>query len=282
MGRLMLIAHVTGDVDVRDVVVAGADAVLASPSRRLGAALRQLPADGRPEVWALVPDPFEYLRDSSEAGPMGAVLKRLRRATPGTVVRLVGQSIARTRCILAREFGALLAVLLELELAAFSGLAPTRVVLAAPWTDLALAARNRAFFEFYASYVARQRAHAGLETHNGGHLLPRLRRWGSGIGSVITAVNPKGFRMKPMMTACLAELAAGGPAVFARDVTAGGAVAVEEGVAFARASGGEGIVVEVNDSHGLDILRAYKAVLDDSVRAWPSPAKDTVPVTGAI
>jgi hypothetical protein len=281
MVRMALIAHVGGAVEVRDVIAAGAEVVLASPTARLTAAVRQLPAGTRPEIWALVPDPLEYLRDSSEAGPMGAVLKRLKRATAGTVVRLAGQSITRMPRLLAREFGALLAVLLELELAGFRGLAPSHIVLAAPWTDLALAAGNRKFFEFYGSYVAKHhRASPGLETWNGGHLLPRLREWGSGIGTVLTAVNPNGFRMKPSRSAALAEISAGGRAVFARDVTAGEAVSIEEGVAFARASGVAGIVVEVNEGRDLEVVRSCRALLSDSGSTRPPLAREAISVSG--
>jgi hypothetical protein len=245
---------------LREAQAAGAGALLAPPSAPLFKALGALAPRERPELLALVPNVVEYLRDSSETGLVGAALKRLRRANPALLARLIRHVLAHPRGILTKDFRALVAILLELELAGFSRFRPSHIVLAAPWTDLALAAGNRAFFGFYTSYIQqRHRARPCLETQNGGHLLSRLREWGIAMDTVVTALNPKGFRMKPTREACLREMARTTARIVAREVTAGGTISLEEGVAFARSSGATGVLLDLARAEDILLVRTCHA-----------------------
>jgi hypothetical protein len=234
--------------------------LLASPSALLVSALAAMKPAERPELFALVPNVSEYMRDSTEKGLVGAALKRLKRANLTILFRLFCHGVAHAPRILSYDFGALLAILLELELAGLR-LRPSAVVLAAPLTDLALAAANRDFFRFYATYVRRRhQARPCLETQNGGHLLARLRQWEVSIDSVVTPVNPKGYRMKPTKDACLAEMARTTVfSVIARDVTAGGAVSIEKGAQFAQSNGATRLVLDLASAENIAFIETHRA-----------------------
>jgi len=240
---------------------AGPAGLLATPSPAFVSALGMMTPGERPELLALVPNVTEYLRDATETGLIGAAVKRLRRANLGVLFRLIRHGVTHAPRIVSYDFAALVMILLELELAGFRGYRPSSIVLAAPLTDLALAAGNRDFFRFYASYVRkRHQAKPCLETQNGGHLLARLRQWQVSIDAVVTAVNPKGFRMKPTKDACLTEMARATTRVFAREVTAGGTVPLDEGVAFAQTHGAKGLVIDLTPTENIADFKKCRAL----------------------
>ncbi|HJQ83774.1 MAG TPA: hypothetical protein VKA21_06855, partial [Candidatus Binatia bacterium] len=146
------------------------------------------------------------------------------------------------------EFAGLLPLLLELERAALGRRPLGAVVLAAPLTDLLLAADNADFFRRHVRFVRRRfRAAAGFETSNLGHLLPRLAAWGVVPDVVIGPINPRGVLMKPSAADVIAAVAASPMPVLAKHVCAGGLVPLGEGVAWATAHGAAGVVVDLAD-----------------------------------
>ncbi len=228
---------------------AGADGVLAAPSAVTRAALS---AAGRPvPTWALLPNVPAYVRDSSEAGLVGAAVKRVKGADAGTLVRLGLTTMQHALGVVGGDFASMVPLLLELEAAALGAKHLSGVVIAAPITDVALAGRNRRFFAHLTAFIRKRfAAQAGFETHNLGHLLAHLREWGIEPDLVIGPVNPAGFMMKPTPGRALEEIAIADVPVLAKELTAGGTQALSRSAEHARASGAAGLVVDLADVQG--------------------------------
>jgi hypothetical protein len=228
---------------------AGADGVLAAPSPVTRAALT---AAGRPvPTWALLPNVPAYVRDSSEAGLVGAAVKRVKGASPGTLVRLGLTGMQHALGVVGGDFASMVPLLLELESAALGAARLEGVVVAAAITDLALAGRNRRFFAHLTAFSrARFGARAGFETHNVGHLLRSLRDWGIAPDVVIGPLNPSGFMMKPTPSRALEELAIADVPVLAKELTAGGTGDLATAAGWARGRGAHGLVVDLADVGG--------------------------------
>ena len=228
---------------------AGADGVLASPSPVIRAALT---AAGRPiPTWALLPNVPAYVRDSSEAGLVGAAVKRVKGASPATLMRLGLTGVQHALGVVGGDFASMVPLLLELEAAALGASRLEGVVIAAPITDVALAGRNRRFFFHLTTFIrARFGAKAGFETHNVGHLLGRLREWGIEPDLVIGPMNPAGFMMKPTPGVALRELAISDVPVLAKELTAGGTLDLGASARYAIQHGAHGAVVDLGDVDG--------------------------------
>lgn len=237
---------------------AGADGVLVSPSQALRLALAELKQSI--PIYGLLPNVPEYVRDSSDVGLVGAALKRVKRASPATLVRLGITGTSHALGVLGSDFAAMMPILLELEAASLGAKDLRGVVVAAPITDLALAGKHRGFFDHLVKFIhGRFRAQAGFETHNLGHLLRMLREWGVHPDLVIGPVNPRGLLMKPSPEEVLAELKKATVPVLAKELRAGGTVSLAEGAAYARAAGVHGLVPDLVDLEDLGAeLRALR------------------------
>ncbi|MFI5370118.1 MAG: hypothetical protein ACHQ52_01075 [Candidatus Eisenbacteria bacterium] len=246
-------------VTLSKALSSGADGVLVSPSQQLRGALRELKQPI--PIFGLLPNVPEYVRDSSDVGLVGAAIKRVKTASPATLVRLGLTGITHAPGILKSDFSAMVPVLLELEAAALAAKDLRGVVLAAPITDLALAGRHQRFFAHVSAFIrGRFGALAGFETHNLGHLLRALREWGVKPDFVVGPVNPRGLLMKPSAAEVLAELERATVPVLAKELRAGGTVSLEEGARFARAHGAWGLVPDLIDLDDLGTeLRALRA-----------------------
>ena len=230
-------------------LAAGAEGVLAAPSPVTRAALG---AAGRPiPTWALLPNVPAYVRDSSEAGLVGAAVKRVKGASPLTLARLGLTGMQHALGVVAGDFAGMVPLLLELENAALGAAKLEGVVIAAPITDVALAGRHRRFFFHLTAFIrARFGCQAGFETHNVGHLLFHLREWGITPDLVIGPVNSAGFMMKPTPSRALEEIAIADFPVLAKEITAGGTLDLNASGAYALEKGASGLVVDLADIGG--------------------------------
>jgi len=236
----------------------GVDGVLLTPSTSSREALSGLTR--RVPVWALVPNVPQFARDSSELGLPGAALKRLRGAAPGTFLRLGLTGASHALDVLKNDTAGMAPILIELELASLGAPHLEGVLMAATLTDLALAGGHRRFFAHVTDFVrSRYGVRAGFETHNLGHLLRALREWKVAPDLVVGPLNRRGFMMKPDAESTLRELGASRIPVIAKELTAGGAIDLAEGAAWARAHGARGIVADLADLdpdlNGLAALR---------------------------
>jgi hypothetical protein len=200
--------------------------------------------DPMPPVATLVPNMTAYSHEASEQGLAGAALGKLKRAGPRTIARVGTIGMADPLAALRMELGVLVKVLLELDLHDFRRYRPQRLVLAGALTDLALAADNGPFFRSFCRHVQKKlHVEPWLETWNAGHLLRRIREWGIPVAGVVTPLNPRGYMMRPTLETCLDEMRSTNVAIWARDITADGAVGFDEGVAFAESLGVKAVVI---------------------------------------
>lgn len=233
---------------------AGAEAVYAVPSPTTRAALAELrrtvPVLARLPHTHAADDlhdehPFAREGDADGAGTLGAGFGALA-LLPALVSGELSASVA-ARCEAGARF-----------------LAPRDrrgLAVAAPATDLALAAGNAKFFERMLAWGrARFAGLAGFETGHLGLLVKQLHAWGIEPDFVIAAVNPRGWGMKPDTPGALAALRRDGIPVLATELRAGGVVPLAEGARFAREHGAHGLVPELVD---LDDVAAELRALRD-------------------
>lgn len=221
-------------------------AVLLRPSPGAAAILAALPAETT--LIAVLPDMPQLLRDAAQNGTARAALARLARGGGAAVARLALTGLRHARQIAAQDFRGLVPMLIELERASLGARRAAGVALAAPLTDLLLAAGNGEALAHVVAFLRRRvGVRAGLETLNLGHLLPRLAEWGIAPDFVIGPLNPRGFRMKPTPAAALAALRASRVSVLASELTAGQTAGLADAVAYARAHGAAGVVMTIPD-----------------------------------
>jgi hypothetical protein len=224
------------------------------PSKQVRQILARLPA--HVPVVAVLPDLAKLLSDAVEQGPVRAALGRAAAGGIAAWWRLGLTGLRNVRAIAAQDFAGLVPVLIELERAALGGRALSGIALAAPLTDLLLAAGHRDCFAHIVTFLRRQvGTQAGFETQNLGHLLARLDSWDISPDFVIGPLNGRGFRMKPSTAAVLEAVRASATAVLATEVCARGTVPLSEGVAYVRKHGAAAAVITLDELAGVDEQR---------------------------
>ena len=220
-------------------------AVLLRPSARARGILAALPTV---PVVAVLPDMPQLLRDAAERGALHAALRRLAAGNVPAWWRLAVTGVRQLRDIVRQDFRGIVPLLIELERAGLGATPLHGVALAAPLTDLLMAAGHVDCLAHVVSFLARHvGTRAGFETLNLGHLLARLAAWGVTPDFVIGPVNPRGSRMKPSAGAVLQAVRSSSTPVLASEVSAGGTVPLGEGVAYARAHGAAGVVLTLGE-----------------------------------
>jgi hypothetical protein len=160
---------------------------------------------------------------------------------------LARTGLGHVRDVVRQEFRGIVPVLIDLERARAGRARPEAVALAAPLTDLLLAAANADCLAHVVAFLRRSGMRAGFETQNLGHLLPRLASWNVEPDFVIGPVNARGFRMKPNPGAVLAALGRTATPVIASELTAAGTVLLADGVAYARQHGAASVIVAADE-----------------------------------
>lgn len=223
------------------------DGVLIRPSAGTRAALGDLA--GMPVV-AVLPDLAQLLRDVAERGAPRAAGSRLAAGGIPGCWRLVRTSLRHLADLARYDFRGIVPVLIELERGRAGRSTPHGVALAAPLTDLLLAAGYAECLAHLVSFLRSSGTRAGFETQNLGHLLPRLASWGVAPDFVIGPLNPRGFRMKPTPAAVLEAVAGSATPVLASELSAARTVPLPDAIAYARQHGAAGVVVSPGDVTG--------------------------------
>jgi len=218
------------------------DGVVIRPSAHAGAVLAGLP---RVPVLAVLPDLAQLLRDVADRGAARAAGSRLVAGGVSVSWRLARTGLRHLRDLARQDFRGILPLLIELERARAGRATPDGVALAAPLTDLLLAAGYAECFAHLVSFLRRSGMRAGFETENLGHLLARLASWDVAPDFVIGPLNPRGFRMKPTAAEVLEAVARGATPVLASDLTAGGTVPLADAAAYAHQHGAAGVIVSL-------------------------------------
>ncbi len=236
---------------------AGAQAIYAVPSARLRAALSEL----RRAVPLMARLPLTPPGDDLHYEH--PLLVPAAPPEPGMTyapLRAAATSLGMLSGSLSGDLAAGVAARCTLEASALGTRAWAGIAIAAPITDLALAAGHAKFFERMVTFGRAQFGGlAGFETYNLGDLLDRLGEWGVAPDFVVGAVNPRGFAMKPNADAVLGAIARSGVPTIACELRAGGTVPLADGARFAREHGARGLLADLVDMDDVGgELRALK------------------------
>jgi hypothetical protein len=229
---------------IRQGVQAGAGAVLATLRPGAVASLVELRRSLGFAVYPVIPNAAAYTRDLADLGMVGAALKRMKGLGPGGWLEVATYGVRNLAGIAKQDFGAMLGVMVQLELPAFARLKPEVVFLHAQMTDLLLACGNGGALRSFCELVQRAGAQPGLQTRNFGHLAQRLVGWRLGAAVVLAPFNPLGNGMHPSREECEAALRGRDLALVAEDVRAGGAVSAVEAARYAGQHGLRAVVLD--------------------------------------
>jgi hypothetical protein len=228
---------------------AGAEAVFATPTPALRAAVAELRRTV--PVVALWPSAAALDEEGLGVGEGPTAARPGGGPGPGASLRRGITGLLRLSDAMRGDLAARLPMRLESEASGLPRRALRGVAIAAPVTDLALAAGHRRFFHELPRFVtARFGVPCGFETQNLGHLLDRLGDWSATPDFVIGPVNPCGRGMKPTPQAVREAIRRERVPVLARDLRAGGLVTLAEGARFALEAGVYGLapdLVEMDD-----------------------------------
>lgn len=228
----------------------GAQALLAvlDPAIREGVAAFQRWRDV--PLWAVVPNMFAFIRDLTDLGMVGAARARFMRLTPPAMVRTGLRAVSDLGRIRRRDFvtGALLVADMELE--GLRGLKVTRLLLHPQLTEIALAGGVAELFRAFAARAASRGMEAALVTNNPLRAAAVLGDDQRRFAAVLAPANPRGWKMFPDRAACEGLYRAAPARYLATEITAAGAVAPAEALAYVQRLGLAGAVLDVRAVEG--------------------------------
>lgn len=179
-------------------------------------------------ILAVIPNAYEYARESTEKGVLGTILSKAKEIDMYRKVRMGLRALRNIQGIITKDLLTLLTNLMDFEMASFHPYKVTGVILHGQVTDLALSSDNREIFDVYQDIVReRYKSQPILATHNFGTLLPKLKEWKINL-PVLASFNKKGFIMKPSQEECEQLLEKTDHYIIAKKVLAGGRLTPEE------------------------------------------------------
>lgn len=223
----------------------GVTAVMAVLDPRTEVALREFHTWRDLALWAVVPNMNAFIRDLTDRGPVGAALARFRRLRPGAMAATGFNALRELGPLARSDFAAGALWLAQMELAAARGQQVRRVFLHPQLTEIALAGRVTGLFREFVRRVRAGGMEAGLVTHNPVRAAEVLGPQIDGFVAIVAPCNPKGHKMVPDRASCEAQLRSRSAQSWASELSAGGGVSIEAGLANARALGLAGAVVDV-------------------------------------
>lgn len=135
--------------------------------------------------FVIVPSMDQFVRDSTDLGPTGALIASLRKLKFTQALRLLKLQFPYLLPLLKRNFAAAILLLTDIELV--SQTAPL-IILSSQITDLSLALNNRDLFSRFINHIhSHHHLRVGLETNNPDILIPTLGRWRLSPDAILTA-----------------------------------------------------------------------------------------------
>jgi len=221
----------------------GARAVLAVFDDTIREALAAFQRWRDMEVWAVLPNMFAFIRDLTDRGLIGAARARFMRLTPPQMARTAFRAMLDLGSIRRQDLAVGTMLVCEMELAALRSLRVTRLFLHPQVTEVALAGGAPAVFMALAAASERLGIDSGLVTHNPLRAATVLGADQRRFAAIVSPCNPKGYKMFPNRESCERMFSSDPARFFASEVTAGGTVAPEAALAYVRALGLAGAVL---------------------------------------
>ncbi len=210
----------------------GIKSFMCSNNSNILSALKDFKNKSDLSILAVIPNAYEYARESTEKGVLGTILSKAKEIDLYRKVRMGLRAIQKIQGIISKDLITLLTNLLDFEMASFHPYNVTGIILHGQVTDLALSSNNREIFDVYQKIVReRYKVQPMLATHNFGSLLPKLMEWKIKM-PIMASFNKKGFIMKPSKEECERLLAESDYTIIAKKVLAGGRLTPEEALPY--------------------------------------------------
>ncbi len=210
----------------------GVKTFTASNNEQVMGALKEFKHSNDLKILPVVPNAYEYARDSTDKGVLGTVLHKAKQIDVYRKLRLGLRALTKIQGILSKDMVTLLTSLLDFELSTFRHYNVQGIILHGQVTDLALSSDNKELLNVYINLVQEQyKATPIVATHNFGLLLRKLKEWNIKI-PVMGPVNKKGFMMKPSQEEVLQLIEETESTILAKKVLAGGRLTPEEALPF--------------------------------------------------
>jgi hypothetical protein len=185
-------------------------------------------------VWAVVPNMFQFIRDLTDLGMVGAARTRFTRLTPAAMMRVGLGAVAQLNDIRKKDFATGALLVADMELPALRHLRVSGLFLHQQVTEIALAGGVSKAFTAVCARAARRGIAAGLVTNNPVRAAAVLGNDGlRRFEHVVAPANPRGWKMFPDGEACEALYATDPSRFFAAEATAGGTVPLADALAYA-------------------------------------------------
>ena len=229
---------------IEAAVRSGLDTITCAYNDRVFKALEKISQEKRMKVIPVVPNAYEYVRESSSKGILGAVTEKLKRAETFEKFKLVIKGTSQIKGIISKDIGVLLQNMLELELAPFKKFDIPAVVLHGHIADLALVNNNKKVFDVYCDFIRNSfKSEPFIATHNFGRSLPKYEEWNLDVTGIHTSFNRKGFMMRPTASLCEELLEKTDKYILAKKVLAGGTLSPEEAFEYVKGKNIPSVVI---------------------------------------
>jgi hypothetical protein len=214
-------------------------------------------AQCRLQVYPMIPNVIGYIRDATDYGMVGAGIRHLRRLSIGDLLGIGIRGLPNIRGALTRDFGTILSLLIDVEMAAFKKFRPPLVLLHSQVTDIAVAFGNQEALRVFADAIRRRfGAIPGVATNNFGALVQSLTRWKIDIPVIVAPFNPKGFLMKPTQQVCETLLKGTDKYVIADRIGTGGAEPPQGAFEYLHGLKIRSAVVDITEAAAVDSVIA--------------------------
>jgi hypothetical protein len=192
---------------VRTSMQNGATGFMFSVSETTLSILKSLNKTEKPELYAIVPYAYEYVRLSTKVGGISGLAKKVIReiAFSSNITAIAPNALG----LVSADPSAFLKIYLLYELSRIKSAAGRdarlkSVLLHEIITDMALAFDLDWLFKSYVEFLLKRKIRPGFETRNFAYLVNKFESWGIDFSKItITAsFNEVGFQMNPSQAAC--------------------------------------------------------------------------------
>jgi hypothetical protein len=251
----------------------GANGFMFSVSETTLSILKALDHDEKPDLYAIVPYAYEYVRLATRVGGISGLAKRVSRQIvfSRNIIAVIPNIIGLIRT----DPSAFLKTYLVYEIsrvksAAGKGANLKSVLLHEVITDMALALDLDKLFKSYIDFLSKSKIRPGFETRNFPYLIEKFQKWGIDMSAItITApFNNVGFQMNPSKIDCENALqAVSGAQIIAMSVLAAGYIKPSEAIHYlANLPNLTHVVVGVSkEQQAYETFKLLKSELNDTV-----------------
>ncbi len=216
----------------------GATGFMFSVSETTLSILKALNQDEKPELYAIVPYAYEYVRLATQVGGVSGLAKKISKQI--MLSRNIFNVAPNTMGLIRAKPSAFLKMYLTYEISRIKSAVGTdvklkSVLLHETITDMALALNLDWFFKSYIKFFSRSKIRPGFETRNFPYLVRKFNEWKIDLNRLFIAAsfNKVGFQMNPSKVECeKALMSASGAKIIAMSVLAAGYLTPSEVIPY--------------------------------------------------